>query len=176
MGLTGLGLAPKPDYDPWVDGKTLIVPRGKSLLNRCVACGEPAQVTHRREFTYYPNEAASFLGGILGGIPGWFASTNAKETFSLEIPVCVQHETSFRRRRRISAIVLAVAILLFVLGVYLSRPVLSLSGFLIAPLAGAVFAYIKPCPRLRATLINDSLAEFSGASSGFLNQVKTGKQ
>ena len=69
MSFSGLGLSPKADFDPWVDGNTLIVPVEKSLPNWCVVCGQPAQKSFTRDFICYPSEMSSFLSGILGVLP-----------------------------------------------------------------------------------------------------------
>jgi hypothetical protein len=47
------------------------------------------------------------------------------------------------------------------------------AGVLLAVGGLVAVLVIKPCPRLKATMINDSLAEFEGASENFLNQIKT---
>jgi hypothetical protein len=69
MSLSGLGLSPKADFDPWVDGNKLIVPVGKTLPSRCITCGQPAQKTFKRKFTHSPNGSIAFLlGGIIGSL------------------------------------------------------------------------------------------------------------
>jgi hypothetical protein len=169
MSSSGLGLSPKPDLAPWIDGSKLIVPVGKSLPNRCVACGQPAQKTIRRKFTSSPNTTTGYM---LGGIVGLLAASKHKETFSLAVPLCPEHEGTFRQRRQIALITLCAGMVIFGIAILLRQPVLFLLGIVLAAGGGVALGVVKPCPRLKATLINDSLAEFDGASANFLNQMR----
>jgi hypothetical protein len=171
MSFSGLGLSAKPDFDPWVDGSKLIVPVGKALPNRCVTCGQPAQKSFKRKFTSSPSGTTPFM---LGGIIGLLVTSRNKETFSLAVPLCPQHEASFKQRRQAALIALCAGVAISGIAIFVQRPVLFLAGIVLAAGGGLASSVVKPCPRLKAILINESLAEFEGASENFLSQMKAG--
>lgn len=61
---------------------------------------------------------------------------------------------------------------MFVLATVEGIGVLFLVGLTMVLVGVVAVALIKPCPGIRATLINDSLAEFVGVSPKFLEQMK----
>ena len=190
MSFTGLGLTPQVKLDPWVDGKKLILPRGRSLPDLCLMCGKQAvSRSYRKTFVHYPSLAGlllwllffswfSWIGLLIGRVT---AHERVRESVLLPLPLCVEHHASWRRGRRVALWLFLIGIAAIIaFGLYrgaqeqqtgVGLMVLLALVILVPPLllpVALVLHFTQPCRDLKATYIDDSVVELVGASPSFL--------
>lgn len=153
-------------------GRQFKVPRtDASLPPYCVRCGKPTGTTIDKTFWWY-----SPLLYLLLIVPIFYiiAVLVLRKSCRLAVPVCDKHRSSYRMKRMIGGILMAVSVPLWVAFVSLGNDnePLMLAGvlvFFVLMIGGAIV--FNSAPLIRPASFDSSTAMFKGASERFLQHV-----
>jgi hypothetical protein len=162
---------PAPSLVPsaFRDGKKLIVPRLAGFPANCLKCGAQAEKPWRKKFYWHP--AWLYILVLFPGIVIYaVVAMVARKNIALALPLCEVHHGERRRYQIIGAILCLFCIPagFFLEGAIKISSDASIGIAVLMLMAGLVFLMISG-QTIRATLIDETHAEFSGAGKPFLD-------
>ena len=107
-GPPAYGQAPYGAPSAHVQGKLLVAANGSALPAMCLKCGGPAQHWRAQRYQYTPPWAFFFFG--------WLGILIFSKRSSFQVPVCLEHQATWRKWNLIAGLSWRPGIVLFIAG------------------------------------------------------------